>query len=79
MNYSDLLQKTSNGGSYSVTFKKLNGEMRTLNGTRPNLTSDERSAIGYDLQATGNVIFKDAEINDFRAVKAANVVTVTQI
>ena len=76
MDYKELMNKTSSGGIFRVRFRKLNGETRFLIGSRPNLSKEERSSIRYDLESSGNVIFKDHEIGDYRTVKAANVISI---
>jgi hypothetical protein len=76
MKYKELIKKTSRDEKYKITFKKINGDLRILKGSRPNLTKDERSALGYNLEQAGNVIFMDEDINMYRTVKAANVISI---
>lgn len=79
MEYKELIKKTSIEKKYQITFKKINGDLRILKGERPNLTKDERNALGYDLEKSGNVIFKDLDINQFRTVKAENVISLKRL
>jgi hypothetical protein len=79
MEYKELIKETSTDSKYQITFKKINGDLRILKGQRPNLTKDERIALGYDLEKSGNVIFKDLDINEFRTVKAVNVVSLKEL
>lgn len=79
MKYLDLIRKTADNSKYKVKFTKLNGDIRVLIGTRPNLTRDERTRLGYNLELSGNVIFKDAEIDNYRTVKACNVISIVEI
>jgi len=79
MKYKELIKKTSTGEKYKITFKKINGDLRVLKGSRPNLNKDERSALGYSLEQAGNVIFIDEDIDMYRTVKAVNVISLKKI
>ena len=89
MNY-DLLEKILDDYVVTLEFTKINGEKRKIVATRNKkvLSSYEGHTFlkfrpphlgpQYDYRAKGNIVVWDVEKNDWRTIKAANVLDILE-